>query len=232
MFDEQKLRWMNGRYLRELGVNELTARLEALLGRDGLRPAVEIARDKISTLDEFWPLVRFLYEEPADDPEARERWLSDPEPLRAARAALAATEPFDAEHVEVSLRAAADRLGIKPKQLFQPLRVAIAGTTVSPGIFESVVPARLRRDVASHRRRPRLRLRRKQSIMRLNPPGRGADNPIRVSRGAERFPGSPTEVTPPSPCLPLRLPCSSQAQRPPPRPPAPSASTTRAMGAA
>src|SRR3954447_3807763 len=49
VFDEQKLRWMNGRYLRELPVDELTARLEAFTGRTGLRDAVAITQDKIST---------------------------------------------------------------------------------------------------------------------------------------------------------------------------------------
>ena len=53
VFDEQKLRWMNGRYLRELDLDDLTGRLEALTGRTGLRDAAAIAQDKISTLVEF-----------------------------------------------------------------------------------------------------------------------------------------------------------------------------------
>src|SRR5919197_5692848 len=47
VFDEHKLRHMNGRYLRELPVEDLTARLERFTGRTGLRPAVEITREKI-----------------------------------------------------------------------------------------------------------------------------------------------------------------------------------------
>jgi glutamyl-tRNA synthetase len=54
------------------------------------------------------------------------------------REALATAEPFDLEHVEAALRAVVDELGIKPKEVFQPLRVAISGGTISPGIFESV----------------------------------------------------------------------------------------------
>jgi glutamyl-tRNA synthetase len=61
-----------------------------------------------------------------------------PERLRAAREALERAEPFDAEHVEVALRGVVERFDAKPKDVFQPVRVAIAGTTVSPGIFESV----------------------------------------------------------------------------------------------
>ena len=51
---------------------------------------------------------------------------------------VAAAEPFDVEHVEAALREVVEKRGVKPKQVFQPVRVAIAGTTVSPGIFESV----------------------------------------------------------------------------------------------
>jgi glutamyl-tRNA synthetase len=142
VFDEQKLRWMNGRYLRELGVDDLTARLEAFTGRSGLRGAVEIAHDKISTLTEFWPLTQFFFDGPADDPAARERVLEAPggrDALAAARAALAdVPDPWTQETVEQALGGVAERLGVKRKQVFQPLRVAVTGTTVSPGIFETV----------------------------------------------------------------------------------------------
>ena len=142
VFDEQKLRWMNGRYLRELDVDDLTARLESLTGRSGLRGAVEISQDKISTLAEFWPLTHFFFDGPADDPAARERVLEAPggrDALAAARTALAEVpEPWTQENLEVVLGNVADRLGVKRKNVFQPLRVALTGTTVSPGIFETV----------------------------------------------------------------------------------------------
>ena len=57
VFDEQKLRWMNGRYLREMEPAELARRLEELLGREGLQPAVEVAQEKMQTLADFWPLA-------------------------------------------------------------------------------------------------------------------------------------------------------------------------------
>jgi len=142
VFDEQKLRWMNGRYLRELDVEDLTRRLESLTGRSGLRGAVEITQDKISTLSEFWPLTGFFFDGPSDDPAARERVLEAPggrEALAAARTALAdVPEPWTPDKVEVALGPVADSLGVKRKQVFQPLRVAVTGTTVSPGIFETV----------------------------------------------------------------------------------------------
>src|SRR3954454_7760708 len=142
VFDEQKLRWMNGRYLRELPVEELTRRLETLTGRSGLGEAAAIAQDKISTLQEFWPLAGFFFDGPVDDPAAREKVLDAPgarEALGEARAALAElAAPWAAHDVEAALRGVAERRGVKPKQIFQPLRVALTGTTVSPGIFETV----------------------------------------------------------------------------------------------
>jgi glutamyl-tRNA synthetase len=142
VFDEQKLRWMNGRYLRELAPAELTARLEALTGRSGLGDAVGITQDKISTLDEFWPLARAFFDEPADDPAARERFLAPEAGAEALRVARGALEPVPApwtpEAVEAALRGAVEASGMKAKQVFQPLRVALTGSTVSPGIFETV----------------------------------------------------------------------------------------------
>jgi glutamyl-tRNA synthetase len=140
VFDEQKLRWMNGRYLRELPVEELRRRLEALTGRELPVEAVEISQDKMQTLADFWPLAGFLVERREFDEAAWAKVMGDgaADRLNAARAALDGLEPFDVEGVERELRGLVDRLGVKPKEVFQPVRVAIAGTTVSPGIFESV----------------------------------------------------------------------------------------------
>jgi glutamyl-tRNA synthetase len=142
-FDEQKLRWMNGRYLRELGTDELARRLEGYLPHPpdaGLRDAVAISEEKIQTLADFWPLAGFIFDGPADDPSARERWLSDGgrAALADARAALQNAEPFDVAHIEQALRGVVDARGEKPRDVFQPVRVALAGTTVSPGIFETL----------------------------------------------------------------------------------------------
>jgi glutamyl-tRNA synthetase len=141
VFDERKLRHMNGRWLRELGTDELTRRLEAYTGRTGLRPAVEIAAEKIQTLSEFWPLVSFLFGEPAEDEDAFNRVITadvGSETLQAARDALAAADPFEVPQIEAALRGVVEARGAKPGKVFQPVRVAIAGGTISPGIFESV----------------------------------------------------------------------------------------------
>src|SRR4051794_28831783 len=100
-FDHQKLRWLNGRYIRELTVDELTARLEAYTGRSGLRAAVEISREKMQTLADFWPLAGFIFDGPADDPAAREKWLDEDgrAVLRQVRDALAPIEEFTQDAV-------------------------------------------------------------------------------------------------------------------------------------
>jgi glutamyl-tRNA synthetase len=141
VFDERKLRHINGIYLRRLGVDELTRRLQEFTGRPGLREAVEISADKIQTLAEFWPLVAFLFEGPAEDPAAFQKTIASDggaETLARARTAIASTEPFDAPAVEAALRGVVQSTGLKPGKVFQPVRVAISGRTVSPGIFESV----------------------------------------------------------------------------------------------
>jgi glutamyl-tRNA synthetase len=139
-FDEQKLRWLNGRYMRELPLEELTRLLEEHTGRTGLADAVAISHEKIQTLADFWPLAGFIFDGPSDDPAAREKWL-DVDGLGAlgeARVALEAVDPWTVEGIETALREVIESRHAKPKDVFQPLRVAVAGTTVSPGIFETL----------------------------------------------------------------------------------------------
>jgi len=141
VFDEQKLRWMNGRYLRELARDDLVARLEQLTGRTGIEGAVAIAQEKMQTLADFETLTAFIFDGPKEDPKAFDKVIGSDggaDNLAAARAALADTEPFDLEHVEQALRRVVEERDVKPNKVFQPLRVALSGGTVSPGIFETV----------------------------------------------------------------------------------------------
>jgi glutamyl-tRNA synthetase len=85
--------------------------------------------------------VGFVFDGPVDDPKAFEKVIcrdGGADCLQAARAALARAEPFTVQNVEAVLREVVEEQGAKPAKVFQPVRVAIAGTTVSPGIFESV----------------------------------------------------------------------------------------------
>ncbi len=148
-FDEVKLRWLNGVYLRELPLQELEQRLGEYLdatGHAGLRGdprfsrAVQISQEKIHTLADFWGLSGPLLDAPVDDAKAREKWLG-PEGLAMLadeRTALAEAPSFDEAAVAQTLEALVSSREVKPREVYQPLRVAICGTTVSPGIFESV----------------------------------------------------------------------------------------------
>src|SRR4051794_9298151 len=140
VFDEKKLRWMNGRYLREMDPDDLARLLEAQSGRSGLRDAVGITQEKMQTVADFWQLAGFLFDRQPTDEKAWSKVMKDgaAENLGRAREALASLEKFDQAGVERALTALVDELGVKPGKLYQPIRVAITGTTVSPGIFESV----------------------------------------------------------------------------------------------
>src|SRR5215211_4168985 len=154
VFDARKLRWMNGRYMRELPLEEYERRLAEHLHAHSeanaavfcaaspelRRTACEIVRDKAQTLDEAWPLIRFLFAEPVDDPTAWERVMKPDvrDPLAQALDALRGADGFSPESVEQALSTIPERTGRKPKDVYQPIRVAITGTTVSPGIFDSL----------------------------------------------------------------------------------------------
>jgi len=154
IFDARKLRWMNGRYMRELPLEEYERRLgEHLRARSKeaaaaflaapaelRRTACEIVRDKAQTLDEVWLLIRFLFADPVEDPGAWEKVMTPDarDPLIGARDALRSADGFSAKSVEGVLSPIVERSGRKPRDVYQPIRVAITGTTVSPGIFESL----------------------------------------------------------------------------------------------
>jgi glutamyl-tRNA synthetase len=156
IFDEQKLRWINGRFMREMPLDEYERRVaehlavtdpEALSAFDSATPerrraACAIVQEKAQTLDEVWPLVRFLFAGPADDPDAWGRVMTaDTGPLLAAALEVLRDgdgDGFEPTGIEEALRGVVRRHDVKPKQIFQPIRVAITGTTVSPGIFESL----------------------------------------------------------------------------------------------
>jgi glutamyl-tRNA synthetase len=141
-FDYAKLEWMNGVHLRALSPSEYAETLLAYLretGFDGdeetIRAAAPLVQEKIATLSEFPTFAGFFFRRVEPDAAL----LDGSAPLlREAREALAGVEPFSAERIEGVLRALAERLGLKPRQAFQPIRVAVTGSKVSPGLFESI----------------------------------------------------------------------------------------------
>ena len=140
VFDFQKLEWLNGVYLRELPVDEYADRVVAYLRGQGLdwdaelvRRSAPLVQEKIATLGEYPEFAGFLFHDVEPDPA-----LLDGPVLEEAESALADAEPFTADTIEARLRELAERLELKPREAFQPIRVAVTGSKVSPGLFESI----------------------------------------------------------------------------------------------
>jgi glutamyl-tRNA synthetase len=140
VFDFQKLEWLNGVYLRELPPDEYADRLVTYLREQGyewdedlVRKAAPLVQEKISTLGELPEFAGFLFRDVKPDPA-----LLDGRVLSEAGEVLAGLEPFTAERIEESLRGLAERLELKPREAFQPIRVAVTGSKISPGLFESI----------------------------------------------------------------------------------------------
>jgi len=138
-FDYQKLDWMNGVYARNLQPDEYALDLLRWLREQGIdwpeervRATVPIVQEKIERFSQYPDFVRFLFE-PIEPPSGLEVEL-----LRAAHDRLAALETWDASAIDEALRTLADELGQKPRQAFAPIRLAVTGAKVSPGLFESL----------------------------------------------------------------------------------------------
>jgi glutamyl-tRNA synthetase len=139
-FDYEKLNWMNGIYLRAMDTDSYAHALVLYLGEQGydwdaelVRRAAPLVQEKIARLSEFPDFAGFLFRDVEPDPA-----LLDGRVLQEAETALAAVEPFTSEAIEDALRALSEQLGLKPREAFQPIRVAVTGSKVSPGLFESI----------------------------------------------------------------------------------------------
>jgi glutamyl-tRNA synthetase len=157
-FDYEKLIHLNGVYLRALPPEEYADRLVAYLRERGhdwdeglVRKIAPLVQEKIATLGEFPAFAGFFFER-----VALEEPIEDGVVLPAAAEALARVEPFEAGTIEVALRELAEQLGLKPRQAFQPIRLALTGSSISPGLFESLEV-----------------LGRDESIARISAPGSG-----------------------------------------------------------
>jgi glutamyl-tRNA synthetase len=141
-FDYEKLDWMNGVYLRSLPVDEYADELVRYLRDEGydwdeklVRRAAPLVQEKIERFEQFPAYAGFLFREIELDPAL----LDGGAPIvRAARDELASVEPFLAGEIESALRRLAERMELSPRRAFQPIRVAVTGSKVSPGLFESL----------------------------------------------------------------------------------------------
>jgi glutamyl-tRNA synthetase len=141
-FDYAKLDWMNGVYIRALPADAFADALVLWLGEQGyawdaelVRRAAPLVQQRLTRLEEFPGWGRFLFE----DVEVDASEIDGGAPvIGAARDALADLDSFDAASIEGALRGVLERMGLKPRQGFQPIRVALTGSRISPGLFESI----------------------------------------------------------------------------------------------
>jgi glutamyl-tRNA synthetase len=153
VFDLQKLDWLNGQYIRALNVDDLADRLVEFASRTmslspqaaaALRAGTPLVQERMETLVPGLDMLRFLIVDEADfvvDEAAAAKQLGAAQQpaVVAALAALDGLTAWDAASIEPALRAAlVDGLGLKPRDAFGPVRVAVTGSTVSPPLFESL----------------------------------------------------------------------------------------------
>jgi glutamyl-tRNA synthetase len=141
-FDYQKLDWMNGVYLRALPADVYADELVRYLRDEGfdwdeelVRRAAPLVQEKIERFGQFPAFAGFLFREIEPD---RALLDGDAPIVRAAGDELERVEPFRAPEIESALRNLAERLELSPRKAFQPIRIAVTGSKVSPGLFESL----------------------------------------------------------------------------------------------
>jgi glutamyl-tRNA synthetase len=151
VFDYQKLEWFNGQYIRRKTRAELAGLLAPFMKEAGLsvddRVLMEgmagLVQERIKTLAEAPPMVRYLFEEPAA-PKPEDLLPKKTEPaavvkaLERLQALLADLMGFTPEQEEARLRALAEELAMKLGDMLMPLRVAVTGSRVSPPLMESI----------------------------------------------------------------------------------------------
>ena len=142
VFDYEKLTWMNGVYLRALPETEYADALVGWLREQGydwdeelVRRAAPLVQEKIGLLSEFPAFAGFLFAPVEPDPAQLD---GSGELLSAAAEVLATLEPFTTDAIEAALRGLAEERELKPRDAFQPIRIAVTGSKVSPGLFESI----------------------------------------------------------------------------------------------
>ena len=155
--DPEKLDWFNGQYLRQMSLPDLAARTLPFLQSAGLVSAspdsetleyvgrvLALEQERMKTLADAPALADFFLQGDdayVFDPKAVQKWLTHPgvrDRLRDVRARLAVLEDFTVETVEAAVREAIETLGVKGGGIIHPLRVAVSGRTVGPGLFETL----------------------------------------------------------------------------------------------
>jgi glutamyl-tRNA synthetase len=148
VFDLDKLNWLNGKYIRDLSVDDLLTRMQrTVLSDDYLEAIVPLVQERIDTLADFVPYADFFfagdvrYEESAL-PKLVAKNHSPPQTAKAFRVLLEerldTILEWNAANIELAIRAFCEAGDWNPKELFMPIRIAITGRTATPPLFETM----------------------------------------------------------------------------------------------
>ncbi|MFH1563697.1 MAG: glutamate--tRNA ligase [Nitrospirota bacterium] len=151
IFDLEKLRWLNGEYIKGLDIDTLTELCWAYLNKfqisnfkfqiSNFRKIVSLFHERMRTFGDFVERAGFFFiDTPEYQQEAIDILMKDGvrEILEQLKVRLAQLNSFDANSIEVCIRGLAEELKIKAAEIIHPLRAALTGSKVSPGIFEVV----------------------------------------------------------------------------------------------
>ncbi len=144
VFNQEKLIWLSGHYIRTTDDKTLAVHLIPLLERDGIRVVLDdyfyrtiaLNKERARTLLELSQFVKPFLAEEVEPDEAAKKWLSNLGPLQNLLPVLEAIPSFDQLSLKGELERFISDQKIKLKDLAQPIRVALTGATVSPGIYE------------------------------------------------------------------------------------------------
>jgi len=155
VFDTVKLTWMNGEYLKVAKIDSLvdgvlelieleTDVAELRTDRWHVTAICELLRQRAKTLTEIIKANKYLFSKShvlTWDPEAVQKRAGTPQSLdrlRELATTLRDCEEWDKVPLEATIRGLSERTGTKAGDYIQPLRVAVTGASVSPGIFETI----------------------------------------------------------------------------------------------
>ncbi|HDQ25499.1 MAG TPA: glutamate--tRNA ligase [bacterium] len=153
MFDNQKLLWMNGVYIREKkSVKELAALCMPFFEAAGLKnprsaeyfeKVVALQQEKLKTLAEFPGLSAYFFNEDAPlSEDAKKTWEKNAENRKQVIEVfvniMKTRGASSAAQIEADIKADMESAGIKPKVYMHVIRVAVSGSTIGPGLFELV----------------------------------------------------------------------------------------------
>jgi glutamyl-tRNA synthetase len=146
-FDLDKCFWLNGQYIAQMSLDRFIELTRPFLEKadievsdqDYLRAVLAIVKEKIKLLSDVTEWTCYFFTEQYEfDPAAVEKVFGKPEAaerLLALRAEFAKLEDWNAERIEATLKALAQKLGCKAGDLVHPARVAVSGRSVGPSLY-------------------------------------------------------------------------------------------------